>query len=239
MIENQLFQRFGKKYVFLPVIHVVDLEQARRNSALALANGADGVFLINHEMEGDRPVSAQDLLSFRQTIQTELSDAWIGVNCLELTTYDQFSLVQNNADGIWSDNAHVDDTVAGRSEAARVNGLRTAFNGLYFGSVAFKYQAAVADVAATARDALKFVDVVTTSGTGTGVAASVEKIARMKTAIGDKPLAIASGITPDNIAQYLPYVDCYLVATGISHSFTELDPTKVTALAQIIEVANR
>ena len=121
MSENQLQQRFGKKYVFLPVIHVVDLEQARHNATIAMANGADGVFLINHEMEGDRPVSAQDLLSFRKTIQTELPDAWIGVNCLELSTFDQFSTVQNDADGIWSDNAHVDDTVKGRAEASRVN----------------------------------------------------------------------------------------------------------------------
>lgn len=52
----------------------------------------------------------------------------------------------------------------------------------------------------------------------------------MKEALGDLPLAIASGITPDNIKRYLPYADCYLVATGISKSFTELDEARLRAL---------
>ena len=52
----------------------------------------------------------------------------------------------------------------------------------------------------------------------------------MKEAIGDFPLAIASGITPANIADYLPVSDCYLVATGISKTFEELDITLTTQL---------
>ena len=36
-------------------------------------------------------------------------------------------------------------------------------------------------------------------------------------------MAIASGIRPDNVDDYLPYSDCYLVATGISGSFEYLD----------------
>lgn len=79
-----------------------------------------------------------------------------------------------------------------------------------------------------------FKDVVTTSGAGTGIAASVEKIRRMKTALGDFPLAIASGITPENVVDYLPYSDCYLAATGISKSFEELDPLLVRRLVNTV-----
>ncbi|MCD8309993.1 MAG: hypothetical protein LUB83_02070 [Prevotellaceae bacterium] len=43
-------------------------------------------------------------------------------------------------------------------------------------------------------------------------------------------LAIASGITPQNVTDYLPYVDYYLVATGISDSFTEINPDKLRQL---------
>ena len=46
----------------------------------------------------------------------------------------------------------------------------------------------------------------------------------MKDGLGQCPLAIASGITPDNVTDYLPYSYAYLVATGIGKSFDELDP---------------
>src|SRR5262245_19066696 len=77
-----------------------------------------------------------------------------------------------------------------------------------------------------------YMDVVTTSGPGTGHAADTNKIWRMKLALGDTPLAIASGITPENVGNYLPHADSFLVATGISHSFTELDPSRVRALIE-------
>jgi len=85
----------------------------------------------------------------------------------------------------------------------------------------------VEDLGAAARLASRYCDVVTTSGPGTGQAAAVEKIRAMKQALGPRPLAIASGITPANIGEYLPIADAFLVATGISRSFTELDPALV------------
>jgi predicted TIM-barrel enzyme len=75
-------------------------------------------------------------------------------------------------------------------------------------------------------------EVVTTSGPGTGKAASPDKIRTMKQALGDFPLAIASGITPDNIDDYLPNADCFLVATGVSSSFDELDAKLVEQLVE-------
>ena len=56
---------------------------------------------------------------------------------------------------------------------------------------------------------------------------------------GDTPLAIASGITPENVEVYLPFADSFLVATGISRSFTELDPSKVRMLVQRVRSYGR
>jgi predicted TIM-barrel enzyme len=78
-------------------------------------------------------------------------------------------------------------------------------------------------------------DVVTTSGDGTGIAADIKKVSDMKSYIKDTPLGIASGITIENVDQYLPYVDAFLVATGISKTFTELDADKVKSLRLKIE----
>jgi predicted TIM-barrel enzyme len=62
------------------------------------------------------------------------------------------------------------------------------------------------------------------------MAADVAKIKTMRAAIGDHPLAIASGITPGNVHLYLPYVDCFLVASGISDSYSELNEGRVREL---------
>lgn len=59
----------------------------------------------------------------------------------------------------------------------------------------------------------------------------------MKSAIGAAPLAIASGITPENVGAYLGICDCFLVATGISQNVSELDGAKVKQLATRIYAA--
>ena len=100
--------------------------------------------------------------------------------------------------------------------------------------MAFKYQRLIYDLRQAAVKATPYMDVVTTSGPGTGHAAAVAKIRLMKQALGDFPLAIASGVTPENVADYLPYADCFLVATGISRSFEELEPERVKLLVRNI-----
>jgi hypothetical protein len=90
----------------------------------------------------------------------------------------------------------------------------------------------VEELAAAARVSSRFIDVVTTSGPGTGLEAHRGKIATMKGAIGDFPLAIASGITPENANDYLDLADCFLVATGISDTFSELNPGLVRELVR-------
>lgn len=77
-------------------------------------------------------------------------------------------------------------------------------------------------------------DVVTTSGPATGKAPSLDKIQQMKWAMGTNELAIASGITPDNVAKFLPYVDHILVSTGISEGFHSFDPVEVERLIKIV-----
>jgi predicted TIM-barrel enzyme len=221
-------QLFCQAPVVLPVVHVSSLEQARRNTAVAVRAGADGVFLINHS------IPWQELLAIHDRVLDEFSGLWIGVNCLDLAAQEVFDRISDRVAGIWVDNAGIDErnVTQPRAEEIRVRQREHRWNGLYFGGVAFKYQRHVEDLAAACRIAAEYMDVVTTSGTGTGHAAAVEKIAAMKHVLGDHPLAIASGITPDNVDDYLPIADCFLVATGISEAFDELDPKLVRALVE-------
>jgi hypothetical protein len=118
--------------------------------------------------------------------------------------------------GLWVDDAGIDERTRDQPDAAMVARARqeSGWDGLYFGGVAFKYQRPVEDLTSAARIAARYMDVVTTSGPGTGIAAARDKIVAMKEAVGDLPLA----------------ADCFLVATGISRSFTELDLEKVNRL---------
>ena len=220
---NAIESVFGCRRVLLPVIHVESEGQAVRNAGLARAAGCDGVFLINHA------ISSARLFAVQRVVTGEFPDWWIGVNCLDLHPSEVFAEVGPDVDGIWVDNGLVDERRADQPDADAVAAARAAsgWSGLYFAGTAFKYQRPVEDLRAAARLASRYCDVVTTSGPGTGEAATVDKIGTMKQALGVHPLAIASGITPDNLDDYLPTADAFLVATGISRSFTELDPALV------------
>ena len=138
--------------------------------------------------------------------------------------------------GIWADNAGINEyeTNQPAAEQFRQACQDHGWHGLYFGGVAFKYQREVKELEQAGRIAARYIDVVTTSGPGTGKSAPRAKIAALKHGLGESPLAIASGITPENVTDYLDLATCFLVATGISSSFTELDPARVKALIKAV-----
>ncbi len=218
--SNRFRNTFTNRHVVLPVVHVASESQALRNAGLAFGGGADGVFLINHAM------GSETLLQIHAVVAARYPNGWIGVNCLDLRPQDVFRQIPGRVDGVWVDNAGIDEKSDEQPSAEAILDARreSESDGLYFGGVAFKYQRKVEDLTSAALKAAQFMDVVTTSGPGTGQAAHVEKIQVMKQALGAFPLAIASGITADNVEDYLPHSDCFLVATGIGRSFEELDP---------------
>jgi predicted TIM-barrel enzyme len=129
----------------------------------------------------------------------------------------------------------VDDQVDAE-QIARIR-AESGWTGLYFGGVAFKKQRPVAAAmhARSARLAAPFMDVVTTSGIATGQEADLDKIATFRTALGGTPMALASGITPENAVHYCGQVDCFLVATGINlpGDFYNIDPARLEALLAV------
>jgi predicted TIM-barrel enzyme len=221
---------FPKKHTFIAVVHVEDETTMLRNVAVAQKQGADGVFLISHAR-----VQWPQLLSLYHAARARFPSYWMGVNMLDLRAREAVALHRYTGDGVWADDAGVysnaDTTEARRVARSRASG---GWKGIYFGGVAFKHQRQVADFAEAACAAIPYVDVVTTSGSATGTAPDPHKIQCMKEAIGRHPLAIASGMTPDNVATFMPWADCFLVATGISSSFTELNPRLVRAFSEAV-----
>lgn len=225
---NRYRSVFKRRNTFLVVIHVEDESQARRNIAIALENGADGVFLINHS------ISSEQLIAIFAKMRKEFPDFWMGMNMLDLNPYEALAVMGNMGceTGLWVDNAGIYES-GPTSHAKGFVDYRSEWNGIYFGGVAFKYQEAVSDPGRVTKLAVPYVDVITTSGSGTGFAPDLEKIKAMKKAAVDHPLANASGITPENVREYQPYVDCFIVATGVSDSHTELNAKRVREFADI------
>lgn len=229
--------------VLLPVIHCRGTDHTLRNVSVALGEGADGVFLINHGFSG------QTLLGIYQAIRAAHPKAWIGVNFLDASPDDFFSHVNPSLEisGYWADNAGHDprrpDPVETPRRAQEARHRDAAVERiLYFGGVSFKYVHDTNDVAAAVAASVAcrpYVDVLTTSGAATGQAPSAEKAATIRKAIGRHPLAIASGISAKNIHPFLGIVDAFLVASSLAQDGSEeladeLDPAKVRELARII-----
>lgn len=227
-----------------PVIHFRDEQQALEQSSVARDTGADGVYLIEHGTD----VRADDLVSSFERIKAKYPDFFVGINFLQFASgLEAFGYILQKLhteaiykapDGLW-----VDD-IAPRAESAdylrhvdeRLNAIR------YLGGIAFKYTPThtedPGEAWVEARRLSRYADVVTTSGPGTGRAASPEKIAAMKRAIGLQPLAIASGVTPENLADYQGQADQVLVATSIETrpGSGEFD---VQRLGHMVAVAHR
>jgi predicted TIM-barrel enzyme len=231
---NRIDEVFGKSPVLLPVIHPISRDVALESIRIAHACGVPGVFLI------DQGMSERDVLQLAREVRDRYPSLWIGLNLLSRTATKTLTTTCARGwrvEGIWSDWAGIEEPrVAGSSHPeaeAFMNARRaTSWDGLYFGGVAFKYQREVApsDLSAAAEMSVPYMDVLCTSGPGTGYPADIEKVKALRVGLGDHAMALASGVTPENVQIYMPYVQAFLVGTGIEQKLGTLDPAKVKAL---------
>ena len=82
---RKLFKTMGP--AILPVIHVSDARQAVRNAEVALGEGAQGVFLINHDFPH------RDLVPIIEHVRHCFPALWLGVNFLGVTGRDAFPVL--------------------------------------------------------------------------------------------------------------------------------------------------
>ena len=210
-----------KKHVVLPVIHVSNVNQAIANAFIAKRAGCDGIFLINHG------ITYGDLICSYQAVRRLFPDWWIGLNFLDRLPEEIFGIIPQDVSAIWIDNAMINIHTRNQDYAELISKQRkrSDWQGMYFGGIAFKYQEAVPDnkLERITETAAHYMDVITTSGSETGIPPNPQKIQRMSNVWKGKiPLAIASGISSENIHLY-PDCKFFLVATSIGRNFYNLD----------------
>ncbi|MBS3941413.1 MAG: hypothetical protein KG028_10680 [Actinobacteria bacterium] len=216
-----------------PVIHVADIPDVVEDAELAVDRGADGVFLIDHDADDDRLVAAI------RAVRAALPQLFLGANVIKRSPTASLEVLHERLpegialDALWTDNsgvtpAGVGDEVAGFAAARE----RLRWTGRHFGGVAFKYQQPVELEALPALGALARgnVDVATTSGPGTGQPIDHTRLLALREGLGEHPLALASGVTPDNVGEVADLVDHILVSTGIASPAGRLDPQRLQAL---------
>ncbi len=229
-------QKFGVTKRFYVVVHATDTGQAFAAADTAFKAGADGIFLINHE------INARELLHIYDVIRDRYPLSFIGVNLLDCTSHDAFYLVTRRPgiNALWVDDSGITDAVRESALELEQQMRASTWSGSYFASTAFKGQDTVYDIETAAILTAARSDVVVTSGITTGSAPRVEKISTMKQAIPKHRLAIASGMTLRNLPDFLPYADDFLIATGVSQSGTDrLDANKIKAVAELIRAYSR
>lgn len=213
----------------LPVIRLQSNTQAVEQAGIAIGAGADGVFIIDHKK------STYEDHAILADAAREVMDAhpnlWVGVNCLTADAVGSLKFFGEDVgtDGVWSDNAvnwhsHLERTDIGNLERIRPYGgildeHRQEIKAVLFGGLAMKGPGYIDDPfeAATFIEYAKgYVDVVTTSGPGTGIASPIERLRQIRLAmdLGEK-LAVASGVDAHNIADQARYADYFLVASSI------------------------
>lgn len=219
----------------LPVIHHLDKNTTLTEAQIAMDCGADGVFLISHHGKD------MDLLRLGSEIKARHPSKFIGINMLAKNALEAFGLAAEfNFDGLWADDVGVTSMGVSNFGQALVQRMenRNRHQTLeVFGSVAFKYMAIDPNPPAAAQNALAIGMIPTTSGEGTGKAPTIEKIAAMSEAVAGR-LAVASGMSCENIEVFAPYLSHILVSTLVSSDPYHFDHLKLERFVGLAHAAH-
>lgn len=222
--------------VFLPVVHVklgAEMNNsAYRGAKTAYEAGADGVLLIDMNSNCNYNKLTAAAVFAREKLAAEGIDFLIGVNYLDLTYQPDMAVFVASRAKIpllWSDNQGGKEDYLSAMQSPD-------WCGLYLGAVAFKYQAAVYDVARLSQAAKKsiWMDVSVTSGAATGKEIDLAKAIIFSEAIPDQPRGVASGVNVFNIKTLLPLFNVFIVASSISDDNDTLDMFKAMDLVDCI-----
>lgn len=221
-----------KSMKVLPVIHILHEQQACEQAELLVNSGCDGFWLINHDGNDALTLSLAVALSERYLKHI------IGVNLLSHSAESALNMtIKHSLKYLWLDSAGVHSTMADKALLNQQQQLSQQHNIQIFAGAAFKYQRPEPNPEQAAELAQSYGLTVTTSGTGTGLAADLNKIKSMSKVVNGQ-LAIASGLTLDNLPDYHPYIEYALVATGLSLDEHYFDPEKLIAFVKKAQELN-
>lgn len=221
----------------IPVIHFLHARQALRNAELAAKHGCHGVFLIDMQGRQADAVRASAL-----EIKRQLPELKLGINHLSLAP--TAAVLLNDSIGLdmtWTDQCltHTEANAVTRQRLDfMTRTLATLPHHEAYVGVAFKYQAPEPNPGKAAADAHAAGFIATTSGPATGQPIDLDKLREIRAALpAGASLAVASGVTPENVVQLRGLATHVLVATGIN-SITGDELIEESLLSELMAYAS-
>lgn len=229
-----------------PVVHVKTPKQALKQAEIVIEAGADGVYLIDHGSY-PTPSSKNPLIDSFNALKAEHPQFFVGLNYLLFSPCEGYLFtsqlleegkLQTTPDALWFDDAlgcSVHDKYEGVREVAQIRN-RLGLEGVkLLGGLSFKYTDHYSDDPLVSAELVKIygqhIDEVVTSGSATGTPPSIEKVRAMKEALDSGRIAVASGVSIENIGDYRGVIDDVLVASSLeTHKYSGVFvPEKVHA----------
>lgn len=236
---RQKFQRFFNAPSLFVVVYIEPepeaemLKHAMSDVQASIEGGADAIVLINEES------SFAQLDTALTQVRGEFPNATLGANFLgdETEPYGfqkSFELAQkHHLQLVWTDFSGVDAMVDyPPMDFHRLQSIDRG-NFFYCSGIQFKYGRFVdtqKPIETSALQAMGWLDGINISGSATGVTCEIDKVKRVRTAIGNHPIGLASGVNTENVGAFLPFIDYALVGTSLMDPNHRIIKEKVTEL---------
>lgn len=207
-------------------------ERMKREVDLYVAGGVDAVIVENYFGTYDSMVTALEY------VRDQKLPIPYGVNCLNVDMMG-FELARAY------DAAFVQlDSVVGhvkprdeRSIAAMLELCRAGYGGCVLGGVRFKYQPVLSEhtVEEDLQTAKGRCDAVAVTQDATGQETSLAKIERFRAALGDFPLIVGAGMTPENARRSLAIADGAIVGSYFKDTYKDDGEVSAEHIAALMD----
>lgn len=194
-----------------------------------------GIFIISTN------VDIETITNIYNKTKNKYNDLWIGVNLVGENIFKVFNFIKlNNPDGIWIDNSylfHIEKL--GYAELILNQFEKYNWNGLYFGGYMFKYQRNCNTYDNQLIKLLnQYLDILTTSGDGTNIEISDEKLNYIFNESVQVPIAISSGVNSSNLEKHVEKCNVIIMRSSIVDSDDNIDREKLDEICNKLELIN-
>jgi len=217
--DNRFYEVFGYKPPTIGMIHLARKEIGEDPVNRALdeiemyeQEGIDAIIVENYH---GSPLDVERTLEAIKKCGTNLV---VGVNILP----NEYTVAFDMAERYDADFIQL-DYVAGRYQGAVFNATfyekcREKYSEIaVLGGVWPKYYTPIqgSDLELDLKEGMERADAIVVTGEGTGIETSIEKIDRFREIIGDFPLIVGAGVTPDNAYEQLENADGVIVGSSL------------------------
>ena len=222
--------------ILLPVLSCYNEIQFKKNIVKLYSyfqvRGINGIWILSTNS------SIEIVIKVFLWAKENYPDFWIGVNLIGHHIPKVLNCLSYiSPDGLWIDNSNVTDKdTQNIPELITDQFKKLNFKGLYFGGVLFKYNPDMGDPQKILKKTHEYMDVIITSGEGTGIEIDSDKIEFIhQNTKQNMFIANASGITPENVHKIKKKCNIFVVRTSIVDKYNNINLNKLEKLITSIK----